>query len=82
MVDTEFQIKPEKGVASVDTSTWPLLLKVSINFISHSTKFSVRRRTYFSSGVSSKSFMGRESQSGLGCALDKKNTINQIFAII
>ena len=39
MVDTEFQIKPEKGVASVDTSTWPLLLKVSINFISHSTKF-------------------------------------------
>ena len=24
----EFMIKPEKGVASVDTANWPLLLKV------------------------------------------------------
>ena len=29
MVEAEFQIKPEKGAASIDTSTWPLLLKVS-----------------------------------------------------
>lgn len=28
MVEAEFQIKPEKGAASIDTSTWPLLLKV------------------------------------------------------
>ena len=28
MVETDFQIKPEKGGASVDTASWPLLLKV------------------------------------------------------
>ena len=28
----EYAIKPEKGVASMDTSDWPLLLKVSSNF--------------------------------------------------
>lgn len=28
----EYSIKPEKGEASVDTSSWPLLLKV--NFLS------------------------------------------------
>ena len=30
MVEAEFQIKPEKGAASVDTSSWPLLLKVRL----------------------------------------------------
>jgi len=27
----EFMIKPEKGVATVDTANWPLLLKVNFN---------------------------------------------------
>ena len=27
---TDFQIKPAKGGPSMDTSTWPLLLKVSL----------------------------------------------------
>ena len=25
---TEYKIKPEKGTPTIDTSTWPLLLKV------------------------------------------------------
>ena len=29
MVETEYQIKPEKKTPAIDTSTWPLLLKVS-----------------------------------------------------
>ena len=28
MVEAEYQIKPEKTAPAVDTSTWPLLLKV------------------------------------------------------
>lgn len=30
MSTTDFQIKSEKGTASIDTSTWPLLLKVRL----------------------------------------------------
>lgn len=30
MTDAEFQIKPEKGAAKLDTSEWPLLLKVNL----------------------------------------------------
>ena len=37
MTDTEYMIKPEKGKASLDTSDWPLLLKVRILF--HSNLF-------------------------------------------
>ena len=29
----DFMIKPEKGIASVDTASWPLLLKVNFTFI-------------------------------------------------
>ena len=38
MVEADFQIKPEKGGASVDTASWPLLLKVRIiPSLSHKT---------------------------------------------
>ena len=32
MVETDFAIKPEKGNAVLDTSDWPLLLKVMYFF--------------------------------------------------
>jgi hypothetical protein len=32
--DEEFAIKPEKGVPMIDTSSWPLLLKVTPFFFS------------------------------------------------
>ena len=42
MVESEFQIKPEKGAATVDTSTWPLLLKVRTNFNTEARMASLR----------------------------------------
>ena len=36
---TQYQIKPAKGGPSLDTSTWPLLLKVSFGFINQSEAY-------------------------------------------
>ena len=36
--EEDFSIKPEKGLPSIDTSSWPLLLKVTHSFLIH-TRF-------------------------------------------
>ena len=37
--DTQYMIKPAKGGPSLDTSSWPLLLKVSFGNISQSEAY-------------------------------------------
>ena len=39
--EEDFSIKPEKGLPSIDTSSWPLLLKVTQ---AHSAPFYIRLR--------------------------------------
>jgi hypothetical protein len=38
----EYQIKPAKGGPSMDTSTWPLLLKVKLPYIINSALYNGR----------------------------------------
>ena len=38
---TQYMIKPAKGGPSLDTSTWPLLLKVSFGNISQSEAYNI-----------------------------------------
>ena len=59
MVEAEFQIKPEKGAASIDTSTWPLLLKVSPQTTSITTNATVWRKPYEQRDVTQKLPVGR-----------------------
>ena len=44
VAQTQYMIKPAKGGPSLDTSTWPLLLKVSFGIISQSRAYIIHKQ--------------------------------------
>ena len=82
MVDTEFQIKSSKDAPKVDTSTWPLLLKVRPPFHMLIDPNKVRLTDLLFLWSLQQVLYGQGESKRLGVSDDKKHYQTEIFAII